>query len=90
MLEERTTPEASELLCSIKGIGPWTAAVILLRGLGRLDLFPQNDSGAARSLALAAPGVTVDLDAALATLGPWRGLLYYHLLIARLEARGEV
>jgi len=90
MLEERTTPEASELLCSIKGIGPWTAAVILLRGLGRLDLFPQNDSGAARSLALAAPGVTVDLDAALATLGPWRGLLYYHLLLARLEARGEV
>jgi len=90
MLEERATPAALELLCGIKGIGPWTAAVILLRGLGRLDLFPQNDSGAARSLALAAPGIAVDVEAALATLGKWRGLLYYHLLLARLEARGEV
>jgi DNA-3-methyladenine glycosylase II len=62
----------------------------MLRGLGRLDLFPQNDSGAARSLALAAPGIAVDVEAVLATLGPWRGLLYYHLLLARLEARGEV
>jgi DNA-3-methyladenine glycosylase II len=90
MLEARTTPEASAVLCSIKGIGPWTAAVILLRGLGRLDLFPEKDSGAARSLALAAPGVAVDVGAALATLGPWRGLLYYHLLLARLETRGEI
>jgi len=90
MLEERATPAAIELLSSIKGIGPWTAAVILLRGLGRLDLFPQNDSGAARSLALAAPGIGVDVGAALTTLGPWRGLLYYHLLLARLEARGEL
>jgi len=90
MLEERTTPDAIALLSGIKGIGPWTAAVVMLRGLGRLDLFPQNDSGAARSLALAAPGIAVDVEAVLATLGPWRGLLYYHLLLARLEARGEV
>lgn len=90
MLEERETPAAIELLTTIKGIGPWTAAVMMLRGMGRLDLFPQNDSGAARSLALAAPGETVDVDAVLATLGPWRGFLYYHLLLARLEARGEV
>jgi DNA-3-methyladenine glycosylase II len=89
-LEACDTPEAAARLSSIKGIGPWTAAVILLRGLGRLDLFPQNDSGAARSLALAAPGVTVDVEAVLQALGPWRGLLYYHLLLARLEARGEV
>jgi DNA-3-methyladenine glycosylase II len=90
MLEERETPAAIELLCTLKGIGPWTAAVILLRGMGRLDLFPEKDSGAARSLAAAAPGVAVDLDATLTTLGAWRGMLYYHLLLARLEARGEV
>jgi DNA-3-methyladenine glycosylase II len=89
MLEERPSPAASELLCSIKGIGPWTAAVILLRGLGRLDVFPANDSGAARGLA-ALGGDDVDLGAALATLGDQRGMLYYHVLLARLEARGEL
>jgi DNA-3-methyladenine glycosylase II len=89
MLEERTTPEASELLCGIKGIGPWTAAVILLRGLGRLDLFPQNDSGVARSIALLG-GAEADVHEAFDILGSERGMLYYHLLLARLEARGEI
>jgi DNA-3-methyladenine glycosylase II len=90
MLEERSSVEAAELLCTLRGIGPWTAALILLRGLGRLDVFPINDSGAARSLALLSGGKEVDLEAALRTLGAQRGLLYYHLLLARLEARGEL
>jgi DNA-3-methyladenine glycosylase II len=89
MLEERPSAAASELLCAIKGIGPWTAAVILLRGLGRLDVFPANDSGAARGLA-ALGGDGLDLPAVLATLGDQRGMLYYHLLLARLETRGEL
>lgn len=90
MLEERTSPQASALLCTIRGIGPWTAAVILLRGLGRLDVFPQNDSGAARSLRALAGEAEVDVEAALASLGNVRGLLYYHLLLARLEASGAL
>jgi DNA-3-methyladenine glycosylase II len=89
MLEERETPAAIELLCSIKGIGPWTAAVILLRGLGRLDLFPANDSGVARSLALLG-GDPGDVQPTFEALGHERGMLYYHLLLARLEARGEI
>jgi DNA-3-methyladenine glycosylase II len=89
-LAECDSPEAAARLCGIKGIGPWTAAVILLRGLGRLDVFPMNDSGAARSLALAAGDAPVDLPALLRDLAEWRGFLYYHLLLARLEARGEV
>jgi DNA-3-methyladenine glycosylase II len=89
MLEERPSPEASALLCGIKGIGPWTAAVVLLRGLGRLDVFPANDSGVARSL-LALAAEPVDLEQTFAELGEERGMLYYHLLLARLEARGEL
>jgi len=89
MLEERDTPGAIELLCTIKGIGPWTAAVILLRGLGRLDLFPANDSGVARSLALLG-GDPDDVQPTFEALGAERGMLYYHLLLARLEARGEI
>ncbi len=90
MLEERSSPEATALLCRIKGIGPWTAAVILLRGLGRLDVFPANDTSVVRNLVLAGASTNVDLGATLDILGPERGMLYYHLLLARLAARGEV
>jgi DNA-3-methyladenine glycosylase II len=90
MLEERPSPDAAALLQRIKGIGPWTAALILLRGLGRLDAFPPNDTSVARNLALIGGSVPLDLEAALAVLGPERGMLYYHLLLARLEARGDL
>lgn len=83
-LEKLPTPEAAEKLCAIRGIGPWSAAVILLRGMGRLDTFPMRDSGVARSLALLA-GEPVDLDFVLETLGAARGMLYYHLLLGRLR-----
>jgi DNA-3-methyladenine glycosylase II len=35
---ERSRSDAARLLRGIKGIGPWAAAVALLRGLGRLDM----------------------------------------------------
>ena len=81
---------ALESLCRIKGIGPWTATVILLRGLGRLDVFPLNDSSVARNLTFVAGRIPLDLDQALKALGSQRGMLYYHLLLSRLDARGEL
>ena len=54
MLEECSSPEAVRWLGGIKGIGPWTATVILLRGLGHLDVFPMNDTSVARNLAFIA------------------------------------
>lgn len=90
MLEERASPDAASLLTEIKGIGPWTATVILLRGLGRLDVFPMNDTSVARNLALVAGELPFDVAATLRTLGAQRGMLYYHLLLARLDARGDI
>ena len=90
MLEERTSPDAAALLCGIKGIGPWTAAVVLLRGLGRLDVFPANDSSVARNLAMVAGTAPPDIDGVVEALRPQQGMLYYHLLLARLESRGEL
>ena len=87
MLEERASPDAAALLRGIKGIGPWTAAVILLRGLGRLDVFPMNDTSVARNLALVAGSAPVDVEGVLHALSPQQGMLYYHLLLARLETR---
>ncbi len=90
MLEERASPDAAALLHSIEGIGPWTATVILLRGMGRLDVFPMNDSSVAVNLAFVAGSAPVDVQGILDALGPQRGMLYYHLLLARLEARGKI
>jgi len=89
MLGECSSVEAAGLLRSIKGIGPWTATVILLRGLGRLEVFPMNDSGVAGSLTFAG-GSLPEIESVLDVLGSQRGMLYYHLLLARLEARGEL
>jgi DNA-3-methyladenine glycosylase II len=89
MLEGRSSADAALLLRDIKGIGPWTAAVILLRGLGRLDVFPDNDSGVAANLALVT-GESVDPGLLVETLGSQRGMLYFYLLLARLEARSEI
>ncbi len=89
-LEERSSPAAAALLCRVKGIGPWTATVILLRGLGRLDVFPMNDSSVVRNLAFVAGSVSPEIDRVLAALGPQQGMLYYHLLLARLDACGDV
>jgi DNA-3-methyladenine glycosylase II len=85
MLTMLSTPDAAKALCEVKGIGPWSAAVVMLRGLGRLDTFPLRDSGVARSLTLLSGTENLDQDALLAKLGPSRGMLYYHLLLGRLR-----
>jgi DNA-3-methyladenine glycosylase II len=90
VLEQRASTDAAALLCGIKGIGPWTATVILLRGLGRLDVFPMNDTSVARNLAVVSGAAPIDIEGALHALSPQQGMLYYHLLLARLEALGDV
>jgi DNA-3-methyladenine glycosylase II len=90
MLEQQASPDAAAILCRIKGIGPWTAAVILLRGLGRLDVFPMNDTSVARNLALLSGSAAVDVGSTLRALNPQQGMLYYHLLLARLEGHGDL
>jgi len=89
-LETLSSPDAAAVLRSIKGIGPWTAVIILLRGLGRLDVFPANDTSVARNLTLVGGPAPLDVETLLDTLGPERGMLYYHLLLGRLETRGDL
>jgi DNA-3-methyladenine glycosylase II len=90
MLEARASPAAAAVLRGIKGIGPWTAAVILLRGLGRLDVFPAHDTSVLRNLALVAGSAPMEIGRVLRALSPQQGMLYYLLLLARLEHRGDV
>jgi len=84
-IESLTTEEAAERLVAIRGIGRWSAAVVLLRGFGRLDTFPMNDSGVARTVKALSGDAEVDLTGVLQQLGPERGMLYYHLLLGRIR-----
>jgi DNA-3-methyladenine glycosylase II len=59
--EELATPELIDALVAHRGIGAWTAAVIALRGFGRLDIFPMNDSGAEKSLRMLSGDPDVDV-----------------------------
>jgi DNA-3-methyladenine glycosylase II len=85
IVEALASPEAAERLCAVRGIGPWSAAVVLLRGFGRLDVFPMKDSGVARSLRALSGDPNIDAHSLLEHLGPMRGLLYFHLLLGRIR-----
>jgi DNA-3-methyladenine glycosylase II len=85
LLAGLSSEEAAVKLQAVRGIGPWSAAVVLLRGLGRLDVFPLNDSGVARSLRELSGESDLDAAALLAALGPVRGFLYFHLLLGRMR-----
>jgi DNA-3-methyladenine glycosylase II len=89
MLDELPSEVAALLLQGIKGIGPWTAALILLRGLGRIDVLPGNDSGVRANLTRFA-GKRVTMASVVEQLGTQRGMAYFCLLLARLDARGEI
>lgn len=76
-------------LTRIPGIGMWSAQVALLRGLGRLSIFPAGDSGATRGLRdLFAQREDPDVAASalLDRMGDWRGYVYFMLLGSRLLA----
>ena len=89
-LEGCSSLQAGNVLRGIKGIGPWSAALILLRGLGRLDVFPQDDSSVVHNLEFIAGSKHIDVDKLLTALGPQRAMLYFHPLLARLHARGDL
>jgi DNA-3-methyladenine glycosylase II len=93
-LERLGDDEVVSRLTSLSGIGRWSAEYVLLRGLGRLHVFPGDDVGArnnlARLLGLQAP---LDYDAVAKAVSRWQpyaGLVYFHLLLDRLEAAGEL
>jgi DNA-3-methyladenine glycosylase II len=84
--------EVIERLCELRGVGRWTAEYTLLRGLGRVHVFPGDDVGARnnlqRWLQLKKP---LDYEGVRRVLARWdgyAGLVYFHLLLDRLEDAG--
>ncbi len=85
-----STDEAVTLLRTVRGIGRWTAAVVLLRGFGRLDVFPPTDSGASQSIKMLSSNPRIDESAVLESLDGVRGMLYFHLLLGRLHGMSSL
>ncbi|WNG91602.1 DNA-3-methyladenine glycosylase 2 family protein [Mycobacterium sp. ITM-2016-00318] len=74
---------ARQQLLALPGIGPWTAEVIAMRGLGDPDAFPATDLGvlvAAKQLGL--PEDTRALTAHSSRWRPWRSYAAQHLWTA--------
>jgi DNA-3-methyladenine glycosylase II len=86
-----TTSDALRTLVELPGIGPWSAGLVLLRGFGRLDVFPPGDVGAERGLSALLeldPGVA--LSRAIERFGEFRGYLYFLNLGASLLSKGLI
>lgn len=79
-------------LLQLKGIGRWTAEYILLRGLGRLDVFPGDDvGGQAKAQRWLSRKTRPDYDAMYRILSPWhpyRGIIYFYLLLDHQKRLG--
>jgi DNA-3-methyladenine glycosylase II len=79
-------------LMRLRGVGRWTAEYALLRGLGRLHVFPGDDVGARNNLARwldrRGPLDYAGVQAAVRPWHPFAGLVYLHLLLANLAEHG--
>jgi DNA-3-methyladenine glycosylase II len=79
-------------LLRLRGVGRWTAEYALLRGLGRLHVFPGDDVGArnnlVRWLGLRGPLDYAGVQSAVHRWQPFAGLVYFHLLLANLAEHG--
>jgi len=88
-LEELDDAAAVAWLRSLRGVGRWTAEYVLLRGLGRLHVFPGDDVGARNGLqhwlGILEP-LDYDVRRVLARWQPFQGLVYLHLLLWGLHS----
>jgi DNA-3-methyladenine glycosylase II len=85
---------AIERLSEIRGVGRWTAEYVLLRGFGRINIFPGDDVGGRNKLYqwLGETG-TPDYAGVRRLMERWHpygGLIYLHLLVYGLAEDGHV
>jgi DNA-3-methyladenine glycosylase II len=92
LFTELENDQAVSRLEELRGVGRWTAEYTLLRGMGRIDLFPGDDIGARNNLErwmrLRKP---LDYGRVVRVISKWKpygGLIYFHLLLDRIARAG--
>ncbi|HTA41766.1 MAG TPA: Ada metal-binding domain-containing protein [Bryobacteraceae bacterium] len=80
-LRELSARHAARLLQNIRGIGPWTAQYVFLRGFGFADCLPAGDAGLAQGLERlnGARPAEAEIREKMARFSPWRSLATYHV-----------
>lgn len=94
-LKRKTEDEIRDRLIRCRGFGIWSAQYFLLRGLGRYDSLPSDDTGLRRAVGqhlsprrLLSPA---QLERVLAPFSPFRGLAAFYLAIdKRLQLHGTL
>lgn len=75
----------------LRGVGRWTAEYVLLRGCGRLNVFPGDDVGARNNLQKwLRRKRPLDYESTKKLLQRWQpyaGLVYLHLLLKSIDDR---
>ena len=94
VIADLTDEDAVERLRQLFGVGRWSAEYALLRGDGRLGIFPGDDVGVRKHLEQWL-GLERRLDYAgvsrvLETWRPFGGMIYIHLLTASLVDSGHI
>ncbi|RPJ04547.1 MAG: DNA-3-methyladenine glycosylase 2 family protein [Deltaproteobacteria bacterium] len=91
-LEDLEDETAMAQLRELRGVGRWTAEYVLLRGLGRLHVFPGDDVGVRKKLQrwldLEEPLDYAGVNRLLASWRPYGGFIYFHLLLDSLREEG--
>ncbi len=91
-LETMNDQTAFKKLDELRGVGRWTSEYVMLRGLGRIHVFPADDVGGRRSLQRWLKMENrLNYDETNRVLSAWKpygGLLYFHLLLDRLRKEG--
>lgn len=91
-LESLDNQTAVERLLGLRGVGRWSAEYALLRGLGRLDVYPGDDVGARNNLkSWLGLRKTLDYEGVRRITTRWQpyaGMVYFHMLLDRLAAAG--
>ncbi|MBE3559764.1 MAG: DNA-3-methyladenine glycosylase 2 [Ktedonobacteraceae bacterium] len=92
--ETMNNEEVCRTIMPLRGVGRWTAEYLLLRGLGRIEMFPGDDVGAQKNLQML---LSLDekpayerIKALTARWHPYAGFVYFHLLLRRLYEKGLV
>ena len=90
-MEKMDNKDVLERLYQLRGVGRWTGEYALLRGLGRIAVFPGDDIGARNKLQLLLHVKNLDYERVGKIMKRWQpygGFIYFHLLLAGLAAEG--
>jgi DNA-3-methyladenine glycosylase II len=92
LLQQQDDAVVRQCLLKLQGVGRWTAEYVLLRGLGRLHVFPGDDVGAqkrmARWLGRSRPLDYTGVQRVVERWQPFSGMVYFHLLLEGLSHAG--